>query len=249
MNSLGQQPGAGWHASPNFNDRRHGGTPDMVVLHHTAMRTARLALDRLCDPAPPDGLPPVSCHYLISETGQVWQMVNETDRAWHAGQGAWGDVVDVNSHSIGIELANTSHHPFPEPQMVALETLLAGILGRWTIPPERVIGHSDMAPHRKSDPGARFDWMRLALAGLATWAIGEDGSARCSSADFSADLHRIGYRSSAAGGEDQDGLMLWAFRLRFRPWAANGHTPLEARDCAIARELARLYPAAKGLAG
>lgn len=163
--------------SPSYGERRDGATPDMVVLHFTAMSSAKAALDRLCDP----GIE-VSAHYLISETGQIWQMVDEDKRAWHAGTGNWGAVTDVNSRSVGIELANTGDCPFPEPQMAALEYLLAGIMDRWNIPPERIIGHSDMAPERKQDPGPRFDWQRLARQGLAVWPevnradfIGQEG--------------------------------------------------------------------------
>jgi N-acetylmuramoyl-L-alanine amidase len=150
--------------SPSFGERREGATPDMVVLHYTAMDTAKAALERLCDPEVE-----VSAHYLISESGQIWQLVDEDKRAWHAGAGKWGGVSDVNSRSIGIELANRGDCPFPEPQMAALERLLTGTMKRWNIPPERVIGHSDMAPDRKQDPGARFDWRRLALQGLSVW--------------------------------------------------------------------------------
>lgn len=237
-----RHPQATWHPSPNINERRHGGPPDMVIVHHTAMPTAQSALERLCDTDPPEGLPPVSCHYLISETGQLWQMVDEIDRAWHAGLGAWGDVDEVNSRSIGIELANTASHPYPEPQMATLEALLAGIRDRWSIPPERVIGHSDMAPHRKSDPGARFDWRRLARRGLAVWPADgmADGGSGCDAAGFATDLERIGYRRPDVA--DPDALLLWAFRLRFRPWAAEARTPLDAEDCRIARDIAARYP-------
>ena len=90
-------------------------------------------------------------------------------RAWHAGAGEWAGITDVNSHSIGIELANTGFQPFPEAQMAGLESLLRGVMDRWQIGPEGVIAHSDMAPERKSDPGPRFDWRRLALQGLSVW--------------------------------------------------------------------------------
>ncbi len=136
----------------------------MVVLHYTAMRRCAEALERLCDPAHE-----VSAHYLISERGQVFALVPEEARAWHAGAGRWGAVTDVNSRSIGIELANPGDAPFAAPQMAALEQLLRAVLGRHRIPPERVIGHSDMAPARKADPGRRFDWRRLALQRLSVW--------------------------------------------------------------------------------
>ena len=152
------------HPSPNFGPRRDGARPDLVVLHYTAMDSCEAARNRLCDPAAQ-----VSCHYLISETGEVLRLVDEKMRAWHAGAGQWGDVADVNSRSIGIELANRGDHPFAAPQMAALEALLAGILDRRSIPPERVIGHSDMAPERKRDPGPKFDWKRLAVQKLSIW--------------------------------------------------------------------------------
>lgn len=241
-----RHPEACWHPSPNINERRHGGGPDMVIVHHTAMESAEAALERLCETDPPEGLPPVSCHYLISETGFLWQMVDEADRGWHAGLGAWGDVDEVNSRSIGIELANTSVHPYPEPQMVVLEALLTGIMARWSIPAERVIGHSDMAPHRKSDPGARFDWRRLASRGLAVWPL--DGAVSGVDADaFAADLEQIGYRRPEV--EDVEALMLWAFRLRFRPWMAEGRSELDAEDCRIARDIAGRFPVLREAGG
>ncbi|MGH1354134.1 MAG: N-acetylmuramoyl-L-alanine amidase [Thalassovita sp.] len=167
----------------------------MVVLHYTAMDTAEAALERLCDPSIE-----VSAHYLISETGQIWQMVDEEKRAWHAGAGQWGAVTDVNSRSIGIELANIGDCPFPEPQMAALEFLLAGIQNRWDIPPERVIGHSDMAPERKQDPGPRFDWQRLARQGLAVWPnvsradfIGQEGWDAAKIIEIGQSLRTFGY--------------------------------------------------------
>ena len=126
---------------------------DIIVLHYTAMPSAQSALTRLCLAEAE-----VSAHYLIGRCGTVWQLVQEDQRAWHAGVGAWGDVRDVNSRSIGIEIDNDGYSPFSHMAMVALEGLLPGILQRWAIPPERVIGHQDMAPGRKSDPGRRFDW-------------------------------------------------------------------------------------------
>jgi hypothetical protein len=145
--------------SPNRGPRRGGARPDMVVIHYTAMRDAEAALDRLCDPEAH-----VSAHYLIAKTGEVLQLVEEAERAWHAGAGAWGHVTDINSRSIGIELDNTGAEPFAEPLMAALEALLSGVLARWAIRPERVIGHSDMAPppQDRSRPA-----LRLAAAGAA----------------------------------------------------------------------------------
>ncbi len=140
--------------------------PDMVVIHYTGMETAEAALERLCDPAAE-----VSAHHLVAPDGRSWRMVSEARRAWHAGVARWGEVEDVNSRSIGIELAHPGHHlgwpPYPEAQMAALERLLWAIRLRWAVPPERVVGHSDVAPGRKIDPGEKFDWRRLARRGLA----------------------------------------------------------------------------------
>ena len=198
--------------------------PDMIVLHYTAMKSCAAACDRLCDPAAE-----VSAHYLISETGTLWQLVPEARRAWHAGAGQWGDVTDVNSRSIGIELANIGDVPFPEQQMAVLEDLMTGIMSRWQVRPEGVIAHSDMAPARKSDPGPRFDWRRLALSGLSVWP-----SPGVAKGAFSNHAIAFGYPPDAAPDD-----MLRAFRLRFRPWA---HGPLEAADTALAADLARRFP-------
>lgn len=138
----------------------------MVVIHYTGMLDAASARARLCDPAAE-----VSAHWLIDLDGATEALVDEDRRAWHAGVSCWEGVTDVNSRSIGIELVNRGHehgyHPFPEPQMAALETLLTGIMARWPVAPRNVVGHEDVAPGRKIDPGGKFDWARLARRGLA----------------------------------------------------------------------------------
>lgn len=215
--------------SPNCGERRGGARPDLIVLHYTAMASVAEARARLCDPAHE-----VSAHWLISETGSAEPLVDEAMRAWHAGAGAWGAVTDVNSRSIGIELANSGSQPFAEPQMAALERLLTAIMARWAIPPERVIGHSDMAPGRKSDPGPRFDWRRLARAGLSVWPAAE-GPAE--TAGFAAHARRFGYPDVA------EEVLLRAFRLRFRPWAEGA---LDGVDAALAADLAARFPVDAG---
>lgn len=210
--------------SPNFGERRGGVRPDLIVLHYTAMPSCAEARERLCDPASE-----VSAHYLVSEAGEIEALVPEQARAWHAGAGSWGTVTDVNSRSIGIELANSGDAPFPEPQMAALEALLAEVMQRWAIPPERVIGHSDMAPARKQDPGPRFDWRRLARAGLSVWPDAGGDPAR----PLAASLRAFGFPEVA------DEVMLAAFRLRFRPWAAGPEAP---EDRALAAALASRFP-------
>lgn len=220
--------------SPNFGPRRGGARPDMVVIHYTGMESCAAAAARLCDPAAE-----VSAHYLLSEAGRVTALVPEDQRAWHAGAGGWGAVSDVNSRSIGIELANTGSAPFSDPQMRALIGLLAAIRHRWSIPPERVIGHSDMAPGRKRDPGPRFDWRRLALEGQSIWPKqatrdpGPHPDPGPRPGPIEASLSRIGYPPAAPETR------LAAFRLRFRPWARG---PEDATDRSLAAEIARRFP-------
>lgn len=196
-----------WHPSPNFGVRRDGLSPSLIVLHYTAMESAAAALERLCDP-----LAEVSAHYLIGADGQLWQMVDEAARAWHAGAGCWAGREDVNSRSIGIELDNRGDHPFSEPQMAALEALLPGIMARWGIGPAGVIGHSDMAPGRKRDPGPRFDWARLARQGLALAHRPGRGGA-VTPEGFRALAVAAGY---PADGDPEE--LLEAIRHRLRPW-------------------------------
>lgn len=215
------------YPSPNFGARREDACPDLVVLHYTAMATAEAALERLCTPEFE-----VSAHYLICEQGRIYRLVAEEKRAWHAGAGQWGDVTDVNSRSIGIELANPGGAPFAAAQMDALERLLGDILTRHDIPPERVIGHSDMAPGRKIDPGSRFDWQRLALLGLSIFPTVSDPIAP-DEIVFAQDLLRFGYPDS--GFET----LLSAFRDRFRPRHAG---PLDGQDMSLARDLATRFP-------
>lgn len=191
------------------------------------MDSAEAALDRLCDPAFE-----VSAHYFIAEDGRVFRMVAEDQRAWHAGAGQWGCVSDINSRSIGIELANRGDHPFAAAQMEALEGLLAGIVDRHTIPKERIIGHSDMAPTRKIDPGARFDWARLAKRGIAA-NVQAQAPIEVVEAAFVFDLCKFGYPETPLNS------LLSAFRARFRP---RYDGPLDGIDCAMAQNLASRFP-------
>jgi len=150
--------------SPNFDERQL--PVSMVVLHYTGMANAGEALSRLCDPQAK-----VSAHYFIDEAGVVAQLVPEEKRAWHAGRSYWRGITDVNSASVGIELVNPGHEfgyrPFTDAQMEALCPLLADIVERHDIPRANVVGHSDVAPARKQDPGELFDWSTLARLRLA----------------------------------------------------------------------------------
>lgn len=189
------------------------------------MASAEAALERLCSPEAE-----VSAHYLIGRDGRVWHLVEEAARSWHAGAGRWRGAEDVNSRSIGIELDNTGSHPFPAPQMAALERVLEGVLARWSIPPEGVIAHSDLAPARKSDPGPRFDWARLARAGLAAPAPSPVSAPPPEPPRFGALMARAGYDPEAG-----EAALLRALRHRWRPW---GRGELSAADLALAAALA-----------
>ncbi|MEQ6202485.1 N-acetylmuramoyl-L-alanine amidase [Sulfitobacter sp. HNIBRBA2951] len=204
------------HPSPNCGPRRDGLLPTLVLIHYTAMGSAQAALERLCDPTAE-----VSAHYLIGAGGDVTQMVEETARAWHAGAGEWCGQDDINSRSIGIELDNRGTHPFSEPQMAALEQLLRGIMARWDIAPSGVIGHSDIAPARKIDPGPRFDWRRLERQGLAASAVPREVGAGDEAAFIAA------ARSAGFTADVDVATLLAATRLRHAPWRTG---PLQRDD-------------------
>lgn len=207
--------------SPNHDARPAGGQIDMLVLHYTGMKTATEAIDRLCDPAAK-----VSAHYVINEDGTVWRLVDESRRAWHAGISFWQGTENVNAVSIGIELVNPGHEwgyrGFPDAQMAALEVLGGRLLQRHPIPSDRVVGHSDVAPLRKQDPGELFDWPRLARAGIGLWPT-EPAPQPADIAAARAMLARIGYRVPGSGSLDDDTRqILVAFQRRFRPSRVDG---------------------------
>jgi N-acetylmuramoyl-L-alanine amidase len=158
--------------SDNHGPRREGAVPTMVILHYTGMASAEEAIARLCDPRSQ-----VSCHYLVDEDGHIVAMVEEDRRAWHAGVSVWAGERDINSCSIGIEIHNPGHdlgyRDFPDAQMAAVEALAGDIVARHRIAAHRILAHSDVAPGRKVDPGERFDWARLARAGIGHWVAPE----------------------------------------------------------------------------
>jgi N-acetylmuramoyl-L-alanine amidase len=210
--------------SPNFNERRQGAPVDILVLHYTGMPTAEGALKRLCDAAAK-----VSAHYTIDEDGTVYRHVAEEKRAWHAGASFWAGERDINARSIGIELVNPGHEfgyrDFPEPQIVALIELAQGIVKRHAIPPKRVLGHSDVAPKRKIDPGEKFPWPRLAAAGIGVWPKHPklDISRSVQVPEIQRDLAAIGYECPATGVLDEDTrAAIAAFQRHFRPSQVSG---------------------------
>jgi N-acetylmuramoyl-L-alanine amidase len=192
----------------------------MLVLHYTGMPSAGAALDRLCDPAAR-----VSAHYLVEEDGTVWRLVPEIRRAFHAGLSYWEGEADLNQVSIGIEIVNPGHEwgyrRFPEPQMAAVEQLCCDILSRHPVPAHRIVGHSDIAPSRKADPGELFDWPRLARAGIGIWPAPrrQPTDHLVDRARAIADLGDIGYCVAGAGAGTA---AVTAFQRRFRPACIDG---------------------------
>ena len=207
--------------SPNFDDRAL--PVSLLVLHYTGMADAASAIARLGDPAAK-----VSAHYVVAEDGQVLAMVPEEKRAWHAGRSRWRAITDVNSASIGIELVNPGHEfgyrPFPEPQMAALAPLVAEIVRTYGIAPADVVGHSDIAPARKQDPGELFDWDMLARLGLALGRPQRDlADPHWTDGGFLLALERFGY--DVADGR----AATIAFQRRFRPENLDGVIDGECR--------------------
>jgi N-acetylmuramoyl-L-alanine amidase len=216
--------------SPNQGLRGDPARIDMLVLHYTGMQSAHAAIERLCD-----SRAKVSAHYVVEENGAVWRLVPEIRRAFHAGVSCWEEESDLNAVSIGIEIVNPGHEwgyrPYPEPQVTAVELLCRDLLTRHAIPAHRVVGHSDIAPQRKTDPGELFDWPRLARAGVGIWpqpaanCAGERGTG--SSVDVRAaalaDLAAIGY-CMTAGAETA---VIAAFQRRFRPECWDGRLDSE----------------------
>jgi N-acetylmuramoyl-L-alanine amidase len=236
--------------SPNFNERPEGRRPDILLLHYTGMASAEAAAARLCDAAAK-----VSSHYLVDEAGRITRMVPEHLRAWHAGVGHWAGESDINGCSIGIEIANGGHDfgspPYPDIQMRAVEALCRDILSRHPIAPRRVLGHSDIAPGRKADPGEWFDWARLSRAGIGLWVSPEPiiagpslkkGDRGDTVAELQFMLGDYGYGIEVLGRYDEaTEAVVTAFQRHFRPEKVDG-----VADVSTVATLRRLLEAVKG---
>ena len=213
--------------SPN-HDARAGQTIDMLVLHYTGMQSLEEAVVRLTNPDAK-----VSAHYLVAESGEVFRMVDEKDRAWHAGVSFWRGETNINARSIGVEIENPGHafgyRPFPEVQISSLILLCRKILRQHTIPSRNVVGHSDVAPARKEDPGELFDWPRLAENGIGFWPKSVSGPVQQTDFEPVTALSTIGYDV----GDIRAALM--AFQRHFYP----SHLTGEA-DTGTCRRLARV---------
>jgi N-acetylmuramoyl-L-alanine amidase len=222
---------AAWHSAANLEPRRAVGRPSILLLHYTGMASADRALRWLCAAESR-----VSCHYLIDEAGRITQMVPEAMRAWHAGEAFWAGETDINSASIGIEIQNPGHGldyvDFPDMQMQAVEALSLDIVARQGIAPHRVLAHSDVAPRRKQDPGEKFDWARLAGAGVGHWVEPAriEGDAGFGEGDDGGEVERLQRRLAEYGYEiaptgrfcEETALVVAAFQRHFRPALVNG---------------------------
>ncbi len=233
--------------SPNRGER--AGPLDMLLLHYTGMATAQAALQRLCDPAAE-----VSAHYFVFEDGRIVQMVAEADRAWHAGRACWAGERDVNSRSIGIEIAHPGHvgglPPYPDVQVAAVIDLCRDILARHPIPAARVLAHSDVAPERKEDPGEVFPWARLAGAGIGhhvpacpirDGSVLGPGDAGEPVEALQGILARYGYDQPVTGRFDaRTGAVVAAFQRHFRQERVDGLA--DASTIATLRDLIAARP-------
>jgi N-acetylmuramoyl-L-alanine amidase len=222
--------------SPNFDARTS--PPNMLVLHYTGMATGEAALERMRDP-----VAAVSAHYMVEEDGRVFRLVPEERRAWHAGVSFWQGDRNLNGFSIGIEIVNPGHEfgyrPYPKGQIDQVLALLADIRTRWTIPDDRIVGHSDIAPLRKEDPGEKFPWKRLAKAGHGLWIetqaapgqplqTGDEGVGVLA---LQSGLSRLGYEVERNGSYDETlARVVTAFQRHWRPEAVHGVADGETRS-------------------
>lgn len=224
--------------SPNFGPRRDGRRPDLLVLHYTGMRTAAEALARMRDPASE-----VSAHYMIDEDGACHRLVDEAMRAWHAGVACWAGERDVNSASIGIELVNPGHEhgyrPFPDLQLARLVALCTELKARHGIAPHRFVGHSDVAPARKQDPGELFPWKYMARLGFGLWPKPNPTGAPATAMEAAFLLAEIGYDIADLPAA------IAAFQRRYRPSLIDGQ--LDRDTAALINGLAGLLPRADAL--
>jgi N-acetylmuramoyl-L-alanine amidase len=221
--------------SPNFDDRPVNGPIDILLLHYTGMQTGDDAIARLRDPAAR-----VSSHYVIDEDGSIICLVPEQKRAWHAGISYWTGDREINARSIGIEIVNPGHEwgyrPFPEAQMLAVTALSQQIVAQYGIPARRVLGHSDVAPLRKQDPGELFDWQHLATQGVGLWP--QPQPADWTEEQFLSALHLFGYDVDGPSGTavtTARHAAVLAFQRHFAPTRLDGR--IDSELCAVLQGL------------
>ena len=212
--------------SPNFGSRSEGTDIEFIILHYTAMSTEN-SLERLCDP-----VYEVSCHYLIDPSGNCYQLVDDSKRAWHAGKSYWRGYVDLNSRSLGIELVNSGNENYPEAQMKSLIRLLKYLIGSFKLNPKNVLGHSDIAPSRKLDPGKWFNWKKLSANGVGLFPE-VSTPIECDKKIFLAQAERAGFNPNTYFEH-----ILMTFRNRCRP---NFTGEFDGYDCALMQKFADAF--------
>lgn len=228
--------------SPNFDDRTR--PISLLVLHYTGMESGAAALERLCCEEAK-----VSAHYVVEKDGRIFQLVGEEDRAWHAGVSEWQGETNINSASIGIEIVNGGHNwpladgalpPYPDAQINALIPLCKAIMSRHNISARGVLGHSDIAPARKQDPGEHFPWAGLAAAGIGRYPLSIEPDRRVLFGAGSRDrgvaivqrgLAEIGYGARVTGVmDDYTRLVVAALQRRYRPAQVDGVVDIETME-------------------
>ncbi len=237
------------HPSSNFEKRRDGVSPTILIMHYTGMSCAKAAIDWLSRPESK-----VSAHYVVDECGTITQLVAEDMRAWHAGRSFWAGETDINSASIGIEIQNPGHedgyNDYSDKQMQSVLELSNDIISRYSIRPERILAHSDVAPDRKIDPGEKFDWKWLYENGVGHWSAPEPVSPKdkgydqghvCAEiAEVQELLSQYGYGIDATGRADEKTMkVVRAFQLHFRPDRVDGRIDTSTRNT-LSRLLAAL---------
>ena len=229
------------HPSANHEPRPQGASIDMLVLHYTGMETPEAALQRLCDPESK-----VSAHYFIEEDGTIRQLVEDSERAWHAGVSYWQGRENLNHYSIGVEIVNPGHEfgyrDFPAVQMQAVRDLCLHLIKTHKIPQYNVVAHSDIAPDRKEDPGEKFDWKFLAREGVGIWPAAYDVTQMPDMRVAMTALTTIGYK---VGTNLDNILAIKAFQRRYRPELIDGS--LDHHTYGRILELAEIVTAHKGV--
>ena len=214
------------YPSSNYGLRRIDTEIEFIILHYTAMSTEK-SLERLCDP-----VHEVSCHYLIDPSGVCYQLVDNNKRAWHAGKSYWRGYHDLNSRSLGIELVNSGNEDYPEAQMKSLITLLQHLIESLALNPKNILGHSDIAPARKLDPGKWFNWQKLSVNGVGFFPEISEPIA-CDKQVFLAEAKRAGFNPNANVEH-----VLKTFRNRCRPKFTG---ELDGYDCALMQKFADAF--------
>ena len=214
------------YPSSNYGLRRIDTEIEFIILHYTAMSTEK-SLERLCDP-----VHEVSCHYLIDPSGVCYQLVDNNKRAWHAGKSYWRGYHDLNSRSLGIELVNSGNEDYPEAQMKSLIRLLQHLIESLALNPKNILGHSDIAPARKLDPGKWFNWQKLSVNGVGFFPEVSEPIA-CDKQVFLAEAKRAGFNPNANAEH-----VLKTFRNRCRPKFTG---ELDGYDCALMQKFADAF--------